>query len=769
MPAGRIGGVCRPTALALLFLPFFGVALDAQSVGNLTGTVVTSAGDPVADTALTVASVDAEIAPITVQTDADGDFRLTGLRPGRYDLTIDAPPPPFTLDPDVQVGVIANVTVRRNLTLLTEADRAPAWQADELLAASPGLTATRVNVTDVTGRDTFSQFLERVPGITVSRPGGVGQQASVRVRGVETRNDFALTNGLPLDDLFFLVADRGPLAPRRLDVMRGAVPTRYGGTLTGAVQQLTDFRAAADGPRLTIDAEGGSLGWGRVAATTAGRRGRYDWHLGAQRFRTDNEQPNGAFSRNMVEGTFGAIAETASARLFFRGETSTVGVPGQTLLVAADRDAREERTAFLLGATLRLRRGRTTEHELRIVASQGERLSLNPLDSGSFDLLSTTDDIIRIELPDFSNQTGFQNDLRLARLNYEYSLEIDRFHLFSFGVEFEGRQARLGAALPSIGRFHLSLYGEDRIQILPNMSVTAGARAERNGPYGFQIMPRGSALWEIGRGFTVHGGGGFGVATPTLEDRFGETFTHRGNAFLLLGRSRTIDGGIRRALWSDRVRLDLTAYLHSYSDLPVRDDVEFPDLESLAEFSRLTLAERSQLRMDVLAGLREPLSVTPSFDQVRTTWVNLPSSRAYGFEFAVDSTLTQRIDLGAVYTFTNTLVKDGTRQIRTGQALPEVPRHHGALTGDVRLGRLAIGASLRYVGERAAGVNFVGHALGRSTVDGYTRWDARGAFRLGDHLDISFVGENLTDAAYEEVLGYPGLGRLVRAGLHVNF
>ena len=35
-----------------------------------------------------------------------------------------------------------------------------------------------------------------------------------------------------------------------------------------------------------------------------------------------------------------------------------------------------------------------------------------------------------------------------------------------------------------------------------------------------------------------------------------------------------------------------------------------------------------------------------------------------------------------------------------------------------------------------------------------SRWDARGAFRLGHHLDVSFVGENLTDAAYEEVLGY---------------
>jgi len=755
--------------LAVLAVPFFAVALHAQNMGTLTGTVVTSAGDPVSDTTLTVTSVDPEIAPTTVRTDADGDFRMTGLRPGRYGVSIAAPPPPFTLDPGVQVGVIANVTVRRNLTLLTEADRAPAWQTDQILASSPGLTATRIHVTDVTRRDTFAQLLERVPGITISRSGGVGQHASVRVRGVETRSDFALTNGLPLDDLDFLVADRGPFAPHRLDGVRAVPPTRFGGTLTGAVQQLTGFGATADTPRLTVDAEGGSLGWGHIAATTAGRQGRYNWRVGAQRFKADNEQPNSAFSRNVVEGAFGAIADTASARLFFRGATSTVGLPGQTLLIAADRDAHEERTDFLLGATLRLRRGRRTEHELRILASRGERRSLNPLDSESSNLLSTADDIIRIELPDFSNQAGFQHDLRLARLNYEYSWDLDRFHLFSFGGEVEVQQAHRGATLPSISRINLSLYGEDRIQMLPNLTVTAGGRVERNGPYGFQIMPRGSALWEIGSGFTLHGGGGFGVATPTLEDRFSETFTNRGNASLLLGRSRTIDGGIGRSLWADRVRLDLTGYFHSYTDLPVRDDVGFSDLESLAEFSRLTLAERSQLRMDVLAGIREPLSITPSFDQVRTMWVNLPSSRAYGFEFTVDSTLTSRIDVGAVYTFTDTLVQDGTRQILTGQALPDVPRHHGALTGDVRLGRFAIGASLRYVGARAAGVNFVGHALGRSTVDGYTRWDARGAFRLGHHLDVSFVGENLTDAAYEEVLGYPGLGRLVRAGLHVNF
>ena len=43
--------------------------------------------------------------------------------------------------------------------------------------------------------------------------------------------------------------------------------------------------------------------------------------------------------------------------------------------------------------------------------------------------------------------------------------------------------------------------------------------------------------------------------------------------------------------------------------------------------------------------------------------------------------------------------------------------------------------------------------------------DARVRARLGYGLEAFAVGENLLDRRYQEVLGYPALGRVVRAGL----
>ena len=51
---------------------------------------------------------------------------------------------------------------------------------------------------------------------------------------------------------------------------------------------------------------------------------------------------------------------------------------------------------------------------------------------------------------------------------------------------------------------------------------------------------------------------------------------------------------------------------------------------------------------------------------------------------------------------------------------------------------------------------------------GYTRLDARVHVRIVGPLEGWLVGENLTDVAYQEVLGFPALGRAVRGGLRLT-
>jgi len=68
------------------------------------------------------------------------------------------------------------------------------------------------------------------------------------------------------------------------------------------------------------------------------------------------------------------------------------------------------------------------------------------------------------------------------------------------------------------------------------------------------------------------------------------------------------------------------------------------------------------------------------------------------------------------------------------------------------------------VGERADS-DFVGLNLTRNSA--YTRLDARVRVRLAGAVEVFVVGDNLLDARYQEVLGYPALGRAVRGGLRL--
>ena len=69
------------------------------------------------------------------------------------------------------------------------------------------------------------------------------------------------------------------------------------------------------------------------------------------------------------------------------------------------------------------------------------------------------------------------------------------------------------------------------------------------------------------------------------------------------------------------------------------------------------------------------------------------------------------------------------------------------------------------VGERRAEADFVSLALGLTTVGAYTRFDLRTPIALSAGFEAYVVAENLFDRSYEEVLGYPALGRLVRLGI----
>ena len=770
----------RVTRLALIGWAIAATA-SAQGLGTLTGTVTTPAGIPVEGLRLTFTLTDTVV---TAVTDGAGDYRIEGLEPGLYDPTIDDPEQ--AVEPSFPVTVVADITIRRDFTLRSAADvQVRLRGGDRLLGAGPGLTTTVENLDAFEARDhSLATFLRRVPGVSASRAGGVGQPTAVRLRGAPVGDRFLLTDGLPLPGFGAELDGSTHLEWARFEAVRGTTSTLHGG-LGGGVQRRTKIAGDPRARGVSVGVETGDLGWRQFEAATTGSRGDYDWSIAGQRLETANEQPNSEFMRTGVAGTLGLARESLSVDFTFRGEMAAVGRSGPTSLLRADMDASEERTRLMSGVTLGLRRGNSV-HEGRLVVSRTERHTLNPLDSRAVSLFPVDRVGLQLELPDFVLADGLRDDLQTAQLTYEWSFRADEFHTLVFGGGAEVQAGRFGdplAAPPADAmddavrgpagfdqqRLNLVAYGEDRMQVFDNLTVTAGGRFERYGPYPISVMPRASARYDLGPGVFVHGSAGTGAAAPTLAQRFRDTLWFRGNPELQIARSRAFDGGLTAALWGGRAEADLTGFRNTYEDLVVWGGVDIPALDSLPEYRRLRLAARRQLVEDVRAGLRDPLVATATFDQARTSYVNLPSSRAQGVEASFTATPVSGLELGAAYTFTDSLVTRGTGRIAAGDWLPGVPRGKAVFTAALDIGPVSAGGTMTWVGERQTEADFFSEVFGLDTLAAYRRWDAYAQVRLGDRISVSVVGENLTDERYEDWAGFPALGRFVRAGVQVGF
>ncbi len=783
----------RPrTPVARLALLAWTVAAtaSAQGLGTLTGTVTTVAGTPVEGLRLTFTGSDAVL---TAVTDADGDFRLESLQPGLYDPTIDDPAQ--AVEPSFPITVVADIIIRRDFTLRSAADvQVRVRGRDRLLGSGPGLTTTVEGLDAFEARDhSVATFLRRVPGVNMSRAGGVGHPTAVRLRGAPVGDRFLLTDGLPFPGFAAELDVPTHLEWAGFEAVRGTTSTLHG-DLGGGVQRLGKVAGDPRARRVSVGIETGDLGWRQYEAATTGSRGDYDWSIAGQHLETANEQPNSEFVRTGVAGTVGLARENLSMDFTFRGEVAAVGRPGPTSLVRADLDASEERTRLMSGVTLGLRRGRSL-HEGRLLVSRTERETLNPLDSRAISMFPVDRAGMRLDLPDFTLADGFRDDHQAARLAYEWSFRADEFHTLVFGGWADVQAGRFGAPLvvDSTGdaadgtaeevvddaarvpagfdqqRLDLVAYGEDRIQVFDNLTVTAGGRFERHGPYPLAVMPRASVRYDLGPGVFVHGSAGTGAAAPTLAQRFRDTLWFRGNPELQIARSRVFDGGLTASLWGERAQVDLTGFRHAYQDLVVLGGVDLPALESLAAFRRLRLSARRQLVEDVLAGLRDPLVATATFDEARTSFVNLPASRAQGVEASFTATPVSAVELGAAYAWTDSLVTRGVERMEAGEWLPGVPRHKVTFTGALDVGPVAVGATMTWVGERRPDSDFFSEVFGVDMLAAYRRWDAYAQVRLGDRISVSVVGENLTDERYEDWAGFPALGRFVRAGVQVGF
>ena len=131
--------------------------------------------------------------------------------------------------------------------------------------------------------------LARLPGVQITRNGGVGNAASVYLRGAETRFTAVYIDGVRVDSQSTggAVWEQIPLAQiERIEVLRGPAAAVYGSDAIGGVIQL--FTRKGEGPAQPYVGVGvGNHGTRKIETGISGASGAFDYSLGVAHERSN--------------------------------------------------------------------------------------------------------------------------------------------------------------------------------------------------------------------------------------------------------------------------------------------------------------------------------------------------------------------------------------------------------------------------------------------------------------------------------------------------
>ena len=219
------------------------------------------------------------------------------------------------------------------LSLLTAAPVTAAYADDKnsealeetvIVASRVPTPLSRVGVSvSVTDRETIeilgysdvADFLDLQPGVSVTRDGGPGKSASVRIRGEEGFRTRVVLDGIDIAD-----PSSPQISPRiehllaeglqRIEVLRGPQGLAYGADAGGVIAMTT--RQPETGVTASVTAEGGQNGYSELGGFVAGGAERFRGSLSITDLSTDgfNARPSDiqlqdddGYSNTTIHGT----------------------------------------------------------------------------------------------------------------------------------------------------------------------------------------------------------------------------------------------------------------------------------------------------------------------------------------------------------------------------------------------------------------------------------------------------------------------------------
>lgn len=578
--------------------------------------------------------------------------------------------------------------------------------------------------------------LRFLPGTVLGTTGRRGGQASLFVRGGDSRYNKVIVDGVTINDAggtfdFGVVPTQGL---ERIELVRGAESTLYGSDAMTSVVQLFSATGSTTTPELRFGADGGTFSTAHGYASLAGAYKRFDYGLFADQSGSAGQGINDDYSNASQGANLGlAVTEKLSARLRLRHSNNRSGVQsfwdfnGQPIL-PPDNDQFARQNNFLAALDLTADLGRW-KHTL--TGSEYHHVRLNQdqvADRGcAFPLFLDCD---------FKDKLDFNR----AALDYRGEFTPRSWFRAVFGYRFEDENGFVdqdfsGFVINSKGLRRNHAGYVQGVVLKGRFSLTAGVRVEDNESFGTKAVPRVTAAYLVWRGNSVLSGTrlrfayGEGIKEPRLEESFGAVGAFGPvtlpNPNLRAEQNRSFEAGFTQGLGAK------SSFSANYYHNLFRDQIAF------------------------------------SFDPVTFTsqYINLNEALAHGAEVEFHSRPTSRLSFDAAYTYTSTQVLKAPLAfdplLQAGSPLVRRPKHSGNLLVSYVAGRWGANLGGTFLGRKVDS-DFLG--LGVTHSAGYARLDLGGWYAIHPRVTAYANIENLLNRKYEEAAGYPALKANFRAG-----
>ncbi len=616
--------------------------------------------------------------------------------------------------------------------ILVTASRTP------LSSRQTGSSYTIIDAEQIAQRQAVhvSDLLRDVPGIAVSRSGGIGAQTQIRLRGAEADQTLVLIDGIEANDpsqgsgfdfAHLLTSDI-----ERIEIIRGPQSSLWGSdAMAGVINIIT--KEAGEGTQLTGLLEGGSFATVRGAVGASHRGSNYHISINGNFLRSDgtNVAEQGDEDDGYKNATLNLKAginpldniELSVLARHTIAEKDFDPAPFPAF-VPADGDRESESTqTYIMG-----------------------RAKLDLFDGGWQHIASVAfTDTDNDNFADGEENTSTQGE----KLKFSYQTSIffdtttfaDASHTVTLAIETETEKFKQTGKPSFFGnpnqeqRFTNNGYvAEYRLDLWDRLFISTSVRYDDNDLFENPITYRGSIAYNITTtGTTLRGAYGTAVKNPSFTDRFGFTpDTFFGNPNLDPERSKGWEVGIDQDLFNDHMRISLTFFQERLED-EINGFFFDPTLGTFGGFTAVNIDGESERK---------------------------------GVEVAVQTDITDSLTIIGSYTYV-----DSTQEDVTGKQTREIrrPEHVASLNVNYRFlnDKANINLGIDYTGDQTDN-DFSTFPATSVSLDDYVLVNLAAEYSFTDNISLFGRIENLLDEDYRDIFGFSTPGIAGYAGIRMN-